>query len=264
MMAENITNVLQEAVLKKTNDKTFLKEKVEGYEWNEGLDYSKLLESYLRSGFQATNFGKAINEINRMLECRKQQIPSDKFIDTEDPFTIVDTNCTIFLGYTSNIVSSGLRETIRFLVQHKMVDCIVTTAGGIEEDLIKCLAPTYLGDFHLDGKSLREVGINRIGNLLVPNDNYCHFENWIMPILDEFLKDQKEKGTLWSPSKVIYELGLKINDESSIYYWAAKNKIPVFSPALTDGSLGDMMFMHSIKSPGLVVDILSGDALVRF
>ena len=32
-----------------------------------------------------------------------------------------------------------------------MVDCLVTTAGGIEEDLIKCLAPTYMGDFALDG-----------------------------------------------------------------------------------------------------------------
>jgi deoxyhypusine synthase len=60
-------------------------------------------------------------------------------------------NCTIFLGYTSNMASCGVRETIRFLVEHKMVDCIVTTAGGIEEDFIKCLAPTYIGDFSLDG-----------------------------------------------------------------------------------------------------------------
>lgn len=52
-------------------------------------------------------------------------------------------------------------------------------------------------------------------------------------------------------------LGQRINDESSIYYWAAKNKIPVFSPALTDGSLGDMMYFHSHRNPGLVVDILS-------
>jgi len=33
------------------------------------------------------------------------------------------------------------------------VDCIVASAGGIEEDFIKCLAPTYLGDFSLSGKS---------------------------------------------------------------------------------------------------------------
>ena len=40
---------------------------------------------------------------------------------------------------------------------------MVTTAGGVEEDLIKCLAPTYLGEFSLRGKELRENGINRWG-----------------------------------------------------------------------------------------------------
>lgn len=137
------------------------------------------------------------------------------------------------------------------------VDCIVTTAGGIEEDFIKCLAPTFMGDFHLDGKTLRECGINRIGNLLVPNDNYCSFENWIMPILDDLLKEQND-GVFWTPSKIVERLGKEINNEESIYYWASKNKIPVFCPALTDGSLGDMMFLHSFRNPGLVVDILAG------
>ena len=57
-----------------------------------------------------------------------------------------------------------------------MVDCIVASAGGVEEDFIKCLAPTYLGDFSLPGRELRDKGINRIGNLLVPNNNYVKFE----------------------------------------------------------------------------------------
>lgn len=68
----------------------------------------------------------------------------------------------------------------------------MTTAGGVEEDFIKCLAPTFLGDFALSGKSLRQKGINRIGNLLVPNDNYCKFEEWFMPILDDMLEEQKK------------------------------------------------------------------------
>ena len=71
------------------------------------------------------------------------------------------------------------------------VDVLVTTAGGIEEDLIKCLAPTYLGDFSLKGRDLRLKGINRTGNLLVPNDNYCKFETWLTPILDKMLEEQK-------------------------------------------------------------------------
>lgn len=121
----------------------------------------------------------------------------------DDVFIKRKHNCTIFLGYTSNIVSSGLRESIRFLVQHKMVDCIVATAGGIEEDFIKCLAPTYVGSFELNGKDLRDKGINRIGNLLVPNENYCKFENWVVPLFDEMLEDQKTKNILWTPSKMI-------------------------------------------------------------
>lgn len=78
-----------------------------------------------------------------------------------------------------------------------------------------------------------------------------------MPLLDEMLVDQKEKGILWTPSKMIERLGQRINNEDSIYFWAAKNKIPVYCPALTDGSLGDMMYFHSYRNPGLVLDILA-------
>lgn len=56
-----------------------------------------------------------------------------------------------------------------------MVDCIVTTAGGVEEDFIKCLADTFIGDFHLRGSQLREKGINRIGNLFVVYIQYVFF-----------------------------------------------------------------------------------------
>ena len=51
-------------------------------------------------------------------------------------------------------------------------------------------------------------GINRIGNLLVPNDNYVKFEDWILPILDAMLLEQKETGIIWTPSKVIARLGM--------------------------------------------------------
>lgn len=45
--------------------------------------------------------------------------------------------CKIFLGYTSNLISSGVREHVRWLAEHRMVDVIVTTAGGVEEDFVK-------------------------------------------------------------------------------------------------------------------------------
>lgn len=136
----------------------------------------------------------------------------------------------------------------------------MTTAGGIEEDFIKCLANTVIGDFSLKGKELRDMGINRIGNLLVPNQNYCLFEDWVTPLLNEMIEIQKKKNKVWTPRKIIKFLGMKINNKDSIYYWCYVNKIKVFCPALTDGSLGDMMFFQSFNKQGLVIDIL-GDLI---
>jgi len=255
-MAGEVPGIATEAVLVKSEEMPEGSQTVKGYDFNTGIDHHALLQSYKYSGFQATNFGLAVDEINKMIACRKKPIPEDKVEHCSDGTPVIRNNCTIFLGYTSNMASCGVRETLRFLAQHKMVDCIVATAGGIEEDFIKCLAPTYIGDFSLSGRELRDKGINRIGNLLVPNNNYVKFEDWLMPILDKLLEEQNTQNIVWTPSKIIHRLGLEINNPDSIYYWTAKNNIPVYSPALTDGSLGDMMFFHSFKHPGLVVDIL--------
>ncbi|ODH45164.1 deoxyhypusine synthase [Paracoccidioides brasiliensis] len=215
---------------------------VNGIDFNQytgkDITVADLVDGMAEMGFQASAVGDAVQIINEMRAWR-------------DPETGGKT--TIFLGYTSNLISSGLRETFRYLVQHKHISAIVTTAGGVEEDFIKCLAPTYLGSFSTPGQSLRAKGLNRIGNLIVPNNNYCAFEDWLMPILDKMLEEQEASwGTdhqlHWTPSKIIHRLGKEINNENSVYYWAYKNDIPVFCPALTDGSMGDMMYFHTFKS----------------
>jgi len=151
-----------------------------------------------------------------------EPVAEDESDELQIPEVRAQTRCNIFLGYTSNLISSGLREVILYLVKHKHVAAIVTTAGGIEEDFIKCLGKTYLADFNLDGADLRRRGMNRIGNLVVPNDNYCKFEDWLLPILDAMLAEQKETGDVWTPSSFIRRLGKEINNEESVYYWAYK------------------------------------------
>ena len=71
-------------------------------------------------------------------------------------------------------------------------------------------------------------------------------------------KQHGEDALVWTPSKVIHRLGQEIDNESSICYWAYKNNIPVFCPALTDGSLGDMLYFHTFKSSpqALTIDIV--------
>ena len=58
-------------------------------------------------------------------------------------------------------------------------------------------------------------------------------------------------GVLLWVLQMIRRFGEQINNPESIAYWAAKNDIPIFCPPLTDGSIGDMLFFHSYKSPGL-------------
>ncbi|KAG0582268.1 hypothetical protein M758_3G050100 [Ceratodon purpureus] len=258
MDSKNEDLEIREVVLKASRPIKDLKP-VFGYDFNNGINLEALLNSLASTGFQATNLGRATEEVNRMLNWRL----NDDFINEiygnevdRDSIKHSQIKCKIFLGCTSNIISSGVRESIRFLVEHKQVDVLVTTAGGVEEDIIKCLANTYIGDFSLKGASLREQGLNRIGNLLLPNENYCKFEDWLTPILDNLLLEQQQNGTLWTPSKVIARLGKEINHPESICYWAQKNNIPIYCPALTDGSFGDMLYMHLVHNTNqLVIDI---------
>jgi len=209
---------------------------IKGYEFNEGVDYGKLLDSFASTGFQASNLAKAKAIINKMI--------------SEKAF--------IFLGYTSNMISSGVRESIRYLIEHKKVSVCVSAAGGIEEDIIKCLGDFILGDFNASGAQLREDGINRIGNIFVPNSRYCEFEDFFQPILQGLYDEQKKTGKPTSVSDLIWKLGEKINDKRSICYWAFKNKIRIFCPAISDGAIGDNIYFFKHNHPDFMIDI-AGD-----
>ncbi|XP_068193217.1 deoxyhypusine synthase-like isoform X2 [Antennarius striatus] len=237
--------------------------KVMGYDFNQGVDHRALLQSYISTGFQATHFGLAIEQINSMIELRQKPWKVHNKIPEDSSTCPCLMSCTIFLGYTSNLISSGVRESIRFLAQHRMVDCLVTTAGGIEEDLIKCLAPLYIGQFNLCGKDLYERGIDRIGNLLMPDNNYKLLDTWMTPILKDMLDEQNNQGVCWTPSKVIHRLGKEIDNPESVCYWAYKNNIPIFSPALTDGAIGDLLFLFSANNSGLIIDINDDISLIN-
>ncbi|KAG5637781.1 hypothetical protein H0H81_003282 [Sphagnurus paluster] len=193
---------------------------VKGPNFENPLSLLQFLRSYERIGFQANSLGKAIDI--RKWRLSDEPLTGDESDYYSSPNVREQTRCNIFLGYTSNLISSGLREVILHLVKHKQVAVLVTTAGGIEEDFIKCLGKTYLADFNLDGADLRKRGMNRIGNLVVPNDNYCKFEDWLMPILDIMLAEQLATGDVWTPSSFIRRLGKEINNEESVYYWAYK------------------------------------------
>eukprot|EP00171_Calliarthron_tuberculosum_P016299 IDg16299t1 len=147
-MTSDVPKITSEAVLAKSESLSSSAKVVKGYTFeDEVVNYDELFNCYSSTGFQATHLGQAIGIVNNMINWKPSLHQVSEGMDK-------NARCKIFLGYTSGMVSSGVRETIRFLVKHKMVDCIVSTGGGIEEDLMKCLAPTAVGDFAMKGDYL--------------------------------------------------------------------------------------------------------------
>jgi len=236
----------KKAVLKESSTEGIKELPITG-PWLENVDsLEEIINYYERIGFQATHLGKAI-EIWKKVEKKREN----------------GEEVRVFLGYTSNIISSGVREIIAYLVKHKKVDVIVTTAGGIEEDFIKALKPFILGDWSVNDAEMRQKGINRIGNIFVPNDRYVEFEKYMIPFFERLLEIERREGRPLTASEVIYKLGRYMDEklgkekEKSVIYWAYKNNIPIFCPALTDGSFGDMLYFFKEERGDreLIIDI---------
>ncbi len=213
--------------------------KIQGYDFEshehtgKPFNLQEFLQAYGTTGFQATHLAEGIEIAKAM---RREKV-------------------TIFLTYTSNIITSGLRESICYLVKHKKVDVLVTSAGGVEEDIIKSLKPFALGKFEASGKLLFEHGINRTGNIFVPNDRYAAFDRFMQQFFPKIYEKQLREKKIFSPHEFIRELGLEINDEKSICYWAARNNIPIFCPGIVDGSLGDLTVFFKQTHPDFMLDV---------
>ncbi len=230
---KNNVKIAEKNILRKSKEAEGTE--IHGLDFNKPISIDSLLDSFKSTGFQASKLYEAVEIIREM---RKK-------------------GCTIYLGYTSNMVTSGLRDVFKFLAQHKLVDVIVTTAGGVEEDFIKCFHPFILGEFEASGKLLRDAGINRTGNIFVPNSRYIDFEKFFIPTLEEAYKIQEKTGKIWNPSELIELVASRLekNKEDSIYYWCWKNKIPVFCPAITDGSMGDMIYFFKYQQSKFKIDV---------
>ena len=169
----------------------------------------------------------------------------------------------IFLTFTSNMVTSGLRGFFAQLVKLEMVDVIVTTIGGLEEDIMKAEGEKFsITNFHSDDLALNEKGMNRIGNLMIDNQAYLKFENKTQEILEKLYLKKKR----WTPSEMFKEIGLMLEDENSILYQAAKKDVPIYCPAITDGAFGFHLYLFQKKHKDFIVDVIGdfGNIVARY
>lgn len=182
----------------------------------EGSDISDIIRKMAEAGgFSAKNLAEAVRITKEMLS---------------------DGSCKRFLSFPACVVATGLRGAIAEAIKKGLFHYIVTTCGTLDHDLARAWGGKYYhGSFELDDEKLHSLKINRLGNILVPNESYgITLENNMKPVLEELTEQKPE----WSARELIQQFGRSLSDENSILYQAAKKNIPIFVPGITDGAFG--------------------------
>ncbi len=202
-------------------------EKIKDIELN-GKNSKEMVNEMKTVGFQATHLAQAVELIEQM---KKE-------------------NATIFLGFTANLMASGLRGIVKELCKKKFVDAIVTTAGSIDHDIIKSSMPYNLGTFQANDVELHQKGINRIGNIFVETKGFELLEEK----MQQWLKEIYSKEKIVSPSQLTKFIGEKLPKESFLH-WCNTNNIPVFCPGITDGAIGMQMYFFKQEHADFAMDV---------
>jgi deoxyhypusine synthase len=200
-----------------------LKKEVEDYCFSEGMSVDELVVQMEKAwGFTAGKLAVGVRILENMTR---------------------DKKCIKFLSFTGNLVATGARGALRELVKRRLVDVVVTTCGALDHDIARSWKDYYRGSFVLSDSKLHKRDINRLGNVLVPNESYGLIIEKKMQVL---LLDLCDAGVReFSSSELCREMGKRICNEGSILFWAAKNSVPVFVPGITDGAVGYQTWLFS-------------------
>ena len=210
--------------------------KVEDIELRKGMSVDELVRQlYKAGGFTAKDLALAVDIIEEMIK----------------------DDAVIFLSFPACIIATGTRGVIKELVKRKLVDVIITTCGTLDHDLARIWKDYYHGSFMLDDVELHKQGINRIGNVLTPNESYgIIIEEKLQPMLEDIYENNRRLST----KELVWEIGKRLekeeNKESSIIYWCYKNQIPMFIPGITDGAVGSQLWLFYQTHKDFVVDVL--------
>ncbi len=190
-----------------------------------------LVEDYGRMAFQARNIARA-SEIFDLMQKDKKAV--------------------VFLTLAGSLISAGLKKVITTLVQHNMVDAIVSTGANIvDQDFFEALGfYHYEGDKFADDHHLREMMIDRIYDTYIDEEDLRICDETVSKICDLLEKRP------YSSREFIMEMGryLDNNDDytdsrkDSIVYNCYKKGVPIFVPAFTDSSAGFGLVHHQFHA----------------
>ncbi len=182
--------------------------------------------------------------------CRASQI-FDKMQKEKDT--------VIFLTLAGSLISAGLKKAIVTLIDHNMIDAIVSTGANIvDQDFFEALGFFhYQGDPFADDNVLREMMIDRIYDTFIDEEELRICDDTIAQICNSIEKRP------YSSREFIIEMGkyLDENDkyknsrDESIVYRCYKKGVPIFVPAFSDSSAGFGLVHHQFHTKGAKVTL---------
>ena len=230
-------------------DPSDFEEPVLDYNFNKIQNTSDLIDQMsVAGGFTATKLAKARDMLSMMFK----EAGSEGVVN--------------WVSFPAALCATGTRGFFLELVKKRLVDVIVTTCGTLDHDLARTYRHYFHGDFELDDIALGQQGLNRLGNVIIPNECYGEIlEAKVLPWLSEIEEERRISGdSTWNgfgTVELCWALGDRIEDEGSLLYWAAKHRIPIVIPGITDGSIGAQLFMYRQKSPSFMIDVLADEEI---
>jgi len=173
-----------------------------------------------------------------------------------------------WLSFPACLCATGTRGFFLEALKRKAFNVVITTCGTLDHDIARTYQDYFHGDFNLDDVALGEQGLNRLGNVIVPNECYGEIiETVVLPWLEDIEAERtaEKSGNPWlgfGSVELCWAMGDRIEDEGSLLHWAAKHRIPIVIPGLSDGSIGSQLFMHRQKSPNFMVDFLADEQIL--
>jgi deoxyhypusine synthase len=177
-----------------------------------------------------------------------------------------DPECRVVLSFPGAIMATGVRGLIVDAVREGWVDAVITTCGALDHDLARTWQSYYHGAFEMDDRLLHQAGVNRLGNVLVPNSSYGELlEEKMQPLLARLWESRGAK-TSWSTAELTKYFGESLEGEpraeDSLLYQAAKRGVPIVVPGPTDGAWGSQIWSFAQKNRAFRFDLMGDEDLL--
>lgn len=229
------------------------------YDFSKATTPKGLIEQMASAGgFTATKFAEARTILNDM----------DAAIKAVDGDA---TKVTNWLSFPACLCATGTRGFFVEALKRKMFNVVSTTCGTLDHDIARAYKHYYHGSFELDDIELGEHSLMRLGNVIVPNASYGEIiEAIVMPALEDIYQERtaasdKTGADVWlgfGSVDLVWALGERIGTPDTLIYWAAKHRIPVCIPGITDGSIGAQLFMFRQKHRDFHIDTLADEQIM--